>query len=160
MEELQNRNNYERESEGAKVDDDRRKLHSGGDKEIADCLIFTLLSAISNAKGHASPRIGRCTWDHALGPYALVVCRRLPVAAETWGRTRQRQSRRPVFSLRRKRTKTQKAKANANSRKQSSNSSTAVGSRFGRPDFPTAHRCRNFTNVYISLRSWHDRASN
>jgi hypothetical protein len=32
MEELRNRNNYERENEGAKVDDDRKKLHRGGDK--------------------------------------------------------------------------------------------------------------------------------
>jgi hypothetical protein len=119
MEELRNRNNYERESEGAKVDDDRRKLHMRGDNEIADCLIFTLLNAISNAKGHASPRIGRCTWDHVLGPYALVVCHRLPVAAETWGPSA---SDNPILpssrcdgnSALRKRTKTPKKKANAN----------------------------------------------
>jgi hypothetical protein len=152
MEELRNRNNYERESEGAKVDDDRRKLHRGGDKEIADCLIFTLLSAISTAKGHASPRIGRCTWDRMLGPYALVVCRRLPVAAETRGRASDKpivpSSRCDGNSAPRKRTKTK----GANFRKQSSNSSTAVGSRFGRLDFPAAHRCRNFTNMYISLK--------
>ncbi|CAK9273738.1 unnamed protein product [Sphagnum jensenii] len=94
------------------------KLHRGRDKEIADCLIFTLLSAISNAKGHASPRIGRCTWDHALGPYALVVCRRLPVAAETSGRACDNpvvpSSRRDGNSALRKRTKPPKRKRKRN----------------------------------------------